>query len=411
MNASSPSAAKPPSAETEAERKVRQAARADGDPALMRELAADANLLVRASLAINPSCSPEVDEILAGDGDDRVRSLLATRIAQLLPGLHRDDRAIAAQHVRSVLMRLARDEAVRVRSTLANETSTMPAAPHELVLLLAQDCCVEVSGSLLRLSPVLTDTDLLQLLATPPFPSSAALIASRAQLSAAVADAVVAYADAPAIRVLLANASACIQEATLDALVGRAPLHEDWHAPLVRRPNLSAKAVQSLSEFIAADLLRVLASRDDLEPRQLEGVRRRMAHAADPSDDKALLAEALRLKAKGGLIEEVILGAAQAGQSRRLAALIAVASNMPLKCVDRAVEIRSAKALVTLSWLAGLSMRAATIVQSHLGQIDPDYILGPSPTGDYPLSREEIEWQVELIRESEDASDPVMFAL
>ncbi len=228
----------PPNPAISVER-VRQAARSDSSPESLRQLAQDPDIIVRAALAINVACSPEIDGILVGDADDRVRALLSCRIARLLPTLTDDVQSIAAEHVRSILAILARDQATRVRAAIADEIKTMDIAPRELVLLLAQDEVAEVSAPILRLSPVLTDADLLNLLATPSFPASAQSIANRPRLSAAVADAIVAHADAPAIRTLLANQSACIQEATLDALVGRAPNHVDWHEPLVRCRNSS----------------------------------------------------------------------------------------------------------------------------------------------------------------------------
>ena len=154
---------------------------------------------------------------------------------------------------------LARDHATRVRAAIAHEIKAMIAAPHDLVLLLARDAAIEVSDPIVRLSPVLTDADLLALLATPPHPSAAELIASRPRVGAAVADAIAKHADAPAVRALLANPSACIKEATLDALVGRAAHHLEWHVPLVYRPYLSVKAVRALSQFVATDLLRIFS--------------------------------------------------------------------------------------------------------------------------------------------------------
>ena len=377
--------------------RVRQAARPDNPPAALRELARDPDLIVRAAVAINGTCSPELDSILAEDRDERVRALLGNRIAQLLPNLDGDGQTSAAQHVLTTLTALARDQATRVRATIAEQVKMMEVAPRGLVLLLAQDEAAEVSDPILRLSPVLTDADLLLLLATPPFPAAAASIASRPKLSATVADAIVAYADAPAIRALLSNQSACIREATLDALVGRAPHHSDWHAPLVRRPNLSAKAIRALSEFIAADLLRILVARVDLDPAKLEIVRQRLAREIAQTDDTTVVADGIRLKAANALTEDTILEAARSGDTRRVAALLAVAAGVPLQTVDRVADLRSAKALVSLTWHAGFSMKAAVAIQSSLGYFAPDKIITSGLNGAFPLTKEEMEWQVELM--------------
>lgn len=377
--------------------RVRQAVRPDSPAETLRELAQDADVLVRAAVATNGGCGPEIDAILAADQDDRVRALLGCRIARLLPDLDGSGHHTAAEHVVKTLAALARDQANRVRAAIAEEIKSMDTAPHDLVMLLARDEAAEVSDPVLRLSPVLTDIDLLKLIATPPTGRAAEQIASRSQLSTAVADAIVAHADAPAIRTLLANQSACIQEATLDALVGRAPHHNDWHAPLVRRPNLSATAVRALSEFIATDLLRILATRIDLDPVKLETVRQRLALENHSGNDEPLLLDAQRLKERGKLTEDLLLEAAKIGHARRVAILLAVAAGVSLRAIDRVIELRSAKALVSLAWRAGFSMRAGTAVQSSLGDFSPDHLLTPTVSGGFPLSSEEMEWQMELM--------------
>lgn len=390
------------SEQSNAAARVRQAVHASTPPETLRTLARDPHIIVRAAVAINSGCGPEIDAILANDEDDRVRALLGSRIARLLPGLDHRNQDLAACHVLSTLLALARDQASRVRAAIADEIKAMDSAPYELVMLLARDAVVAVSEPILRLSPVLTDNDLLKLLATPPNARSAESIASRPKLSAVVADAIVAHAGEPAIRTLLANRSACIQEATLDALIGRAPHHTDWHAPLVRRPDLSANAIRALSEFIAADLLRVLAGRIDLDPAKLEAVRQRLACETVGGDDDALLLDAKRLKDRGNLSEELVIEAAKIGHSRRVAILLAVAASVPLRTVDRVIELRSAKAIVSLAWRGGFTMRGAVAAQSSLVHFSPDHLLRPTVNGGFPLSREEMEWQLELM----DASEP-----
>ncbi len=300
----------------------------------------------------------------------------------------------------ALLAALARDQAIKVRAAIADAVKATPRAPHDLILLLARDEALPVSDPVIRLSPVLTDTDLIALLATPPHASAAQSIASRTGLSATVAEAIIEHADAPAIRALLANHSACIQETTLDALVGRAAYHVDWHAPLVQRPRLSAKAVRALTQFVASDLLASLAARTDLEPGLVDGLRARigseLALAGSELDDDKLLAECGRLKMAGGLTEDTLIEAAQAGDMRRAVACLAVASGVPLAAVDRMIALRSAKGLVSLSWRAGFGMRAATLVQTAVAQLGPDDALQPAADGTYPLSAREMEWHIEL---------------
>lgn len=378
------------------EDRVRQAARLDSSSAELRQLARDPDLIVRATVALSRHCDAELDAILAMDEDERVRALLAARIARLLCTSDIATRHDGAEHVICTLRALASDEAVRVRAAIADELAQTMSAPQDLILQLAHDVSREVSDRVIRLSPMLRDSDLLSILACAPSPNVGISVANRERLSAAVADAIVDQADAPTIQALLGNHSACIREATLDALVGRAPHHIDWHAPLVRRPHLSCHAIRALSEFIAFDLLRVLAARKDVEPAELEVVRRRIV-AQTTYDASGELQAAARLKSAGQLTEAALLASAREGDLKQLLAQLAVSSGMKLQQIERLLELRSAKALVSIVWQSGFSMSLAVVVQAVLAQFGPDTAISPAADGGFPLTRDEMTWQIELM--------------
>ena len=380
----------------EAADRVRLAARSDCLPQALRDLARDPDLIVRATVALNERCNREIDTILSGDTDERVRALLAGRVARLFSDMNVPDQTEAADHVLSTLRALALDQAIRVRAALADALASTDRAPRDLVLQLASDAVGEVSDRIIRLSPMLSDSDLLAILSTPQSPSAAECVASRERLSAIVADAIVDQADAPTIRALLSNQSACIRESTLDVLVGRAPEHIDWHAPLVRRPLLSAHAVRALSEFITCDLLRVLAMRTDLEPAKLEIVRQRLMAQAGDNDD-GLVAHVRALQAEGTLDETALRDAARAGDTRLLLVQLAVSSGIGLSIVERVLELRSAKALVSLVWRGGFSMTLAVDIQNLLSRFGPDTVVAPAIDDGFPLTEDEMCWQIELM--------------
>lgn len=254
----------------EAER-VRLASRANTPPSVLRALARDHEITVRAAVALNPAHAPDADRQLLADPDDRVRALLAGKLAALLPGLCGAGHAEAQAHVHRTLMALADDAATRVRTVIAEALTSMPEAPRDVILRLAHDEVASVRDPVLRLSPLLTDDDLLQLLGTPSLSAAAPAIASRPGLSAVVADQIAHHADSAAVQVLLQNHSAAIQESTLDSLVGRAADHPDWHEPLARRPGLPLGAIRALSRFVATQILDTLANRPGLPPRPGRG--------------------------------------------------------------------------------------------------------------------------------------------
>jgi uncharacterized protein (DUF2336 family) len=345
-------------------------------------------------------------ERLAREHDEQVRTVLARRIASMVPTLDGPTQAHLRRHVLAILFKLVEDECVRVRAAIADAVKDMPQAPRKLVLQLAYDVDISVCGPVIRLSPLLTDADLLELLRTAPCPEAATAVARRPALNETVSDAIAAAANTNAVRALLANQSASIREATLDSLIAQSVNHTDWHDHLVRRPVLSSRAARALSRMVTARLLRVMCERGDLEPALAEELRQRLAErlaeqpAPEPAPDMSAqeaMAAARQLQAQQSLAEGVLLEALQRAEVRYAAALLAVAARVPLAVVDRAAALRSAKGLVSLAWQAGFSMEVALPLQAQLARLPPAAILQPPPQGGFPLMVEEMRWQLAFL--------------
>jgi uncharacterized protein (DUF2336 family) len=294
-----------------------------------------------------------------------------------------------------------------VRAAIAEVVKEMPDAPKDLILRLSRDSAVPVYEPVIRLSPLLATEDLLALLDQPPAAGTATAVARRAGLNETVSDVIALGSDTEAITALLANASAAIREATLDAVIARSAQVPVWHAPLVRRPKLSARAARALSEIVATHLLDTLVSRGDLEPSVSAELRQRLtermaaagqmaAEGSEPNIEQAM-AEARLLYADGKLTDETLLAAVQRGEARLATAILAVASDLPSTVVDRAATLRSAKGLVSLIWRAGFSMRVAGPVQTLLARLPPETVLRPTPSGSFPLAVDEMRWQIDFL--------------
>lgn len=387
--------------------RVRRGASAASPPDVLRELANDSSITVRAALALNPAAPTRVNRLLAHDSDERVRILLARKLAALAPSLSVADQSRLQCETWDLLTALVADEAVRVRAAIADVVKDLADVPRELILRLAGDLAFPVSGPVIRLSPLLTSGDLLALLAAAPRPEVSLAVAGRAHLDEAVSDAIAATADSTAIRALLANPSAQIREATLDTLVARSVNHVDWHEPLVQRPALPPRAARMLSEIVATHLLEILATRADLTPSLAEELRGRLAvrlTLVDPAPlakgdttPEQAYAQARALAERGKLSEETILEAARRGEARYATALLAIAAGLPVSAVERAAALRSAKGLVSLAWKAGFTMRTAGALQSLLARIAPELALTAGPSGSFPLTIEEMRWQLDFL--------------
>lgn len=385
--------------------RVRLGASADTTPDMLRLLASDPAITVRAAVALNAAAPASVDRILMRDGDTRVRALLARKLATLLPTLKDSERARLQRHTFEILGELVADTAVRVRAAIADVVKEMPEAPRDLILRLSHDSEVPVSEPVVRLSPLLTTEDLLELLAANPNPETPRAVARRRNLNEEVSDVVAASSDSVAICALLSNHSAAIREATLDALTTRASTQTAWHAPLVHRPRLSATATRALSGFVATQLLDELSSRADLPADLARELRARLTARLDPpatasppapSLDDAM-AEARRLAMHNQIDEARLLDTIQNGDTVHTSAMLAVAAGVPAAVVERATTLRSSKALVSLVWRAGFSMKIAGPLQTLLADIPPHQILRGGPGGLFPLAIEEMRWQIDFL--------------
>jgi uncharacterized protein (DUF2336 family) len=385
--------------------RVRAGANPATAPELLLVLAADPAVTVRAAVAMNAATPADADRLLRDDDDARVRALLASRLAKLIPSLPTIQRHQLREQALANLAVLVEDEAERVRAAIADAVKDMPEAPRELVLRLARDSAPSVCGPVIRLSPLLSAEDLLLLLSTADSVATVSTVASRPGLPEAVSDAIAATADTAAIRSLLTNQTAAIREATLDALIGRAEGIVSWHAPLVRRPLLSATAAHALSAFVATELLNEMANRGDLDPAATDALRHRLAarleagNKAAPAgpDSEQALVEARRLQAENKLDETSILAAVHCGETRMATALLAVAAEVAVSVVERAAALRSAKGMISLVWRSGFSMRVAGPLQTLLCRLPPGDLLRANTTGGFPMAVDEMRWQIDFL--------------
>ena len=399
-----------PNGAAEEAHRVRLGASANTPAEILARLATDPSVRVRAALALNPAAPPATFGLLARDADTRVRALLAARLAILAPHLDVDAQSQLHRQAVAALAQLVEDEAVRVRAAIAEAVKAIPDAPRELVLRLARDSAIEVSEPVILLSPLLTPADLLELLSSAGSPAIVLAVARRPHLTAVVSDAIAQSSDIEAIHLLLSNPSAQIREATLDGLIADAAEHVAWHEPLVRRPDLSPRAAQALSQIVTDALLAELTERADWGPALTKELRERLAARLAGNQDTSpsavrggepglaeTLAGARALAEAGQLTESSLLAVTARGEAEPVAAMLAVAADVPYALVERAASLRSAKGLTSLAWKAGFSMRTAMALQSLLARLGPNALLPAGPGGTYPLTIEEMRWQIEFL--------------
>jgi Uncharacterised protein conserved in bacteria (DUF2336) len=376
--------------------RVRLGAQPDTTPDVLHALAADKSVTVRAALALNPSTPAQTNSVLACDEDERVRALLARKLSLLVPCLSAEAQTRLRRETLATLTALAEDEAVRVRAAIADAVQDLPDVPRGIILRLAHDDAISVCEPVIRFSPLLTADDLVALVAAAPSPGTRLAVARRPAIDAAVSDALAAGGTSDVVLALLMNGTAQIREATLDALVDRSADHPVWHDPLVHRPALSTRSVNTLSRIVTDHLLGVLAARSDLGPGVAENLRGLVAARLHPAPEAA---EPDVSAAKP--TEAELLAAAREGDAWNVAVLLAAAADVPLTAVRGAASLRNSKALVSLAWKAGFSMQAAHAVQVLLARLPPGSALRAGPGNSFPLSEREMSWQVDFLNGKE----------
>ena len=361
-------------------------------PEILFYLAEDSSANVRRAVAENPATPRQADLLLTKDAEVSVRERLAGKIGALLPDLAKEDKEKIRELTNQVIEALARDQAVRVRQIVAEALKDAVDAPIAVIQKLARDIEIKVAGPVLEHSPLLTDEDLLEIIAHHPIKGALTAIAKRRELAGKVSAIVVKVAMADAqesatVKKLLENGSAQIREDTLDQILDHAPKQPTWHEPLVERPKLPQNAMRRLAEFVSRSLLEVLQKRPDMDQATARDVAKVVQKRLEEEEPAG---------AKPPVGEDAMNAAIAGGKQEAVTAALARDAKLPAATVSSILASKSAKAVTALAWRAKLSMRQALQLQLRIAHIPPTAALNPRGGTDYPLTPAEMEWQLGL---------------
>ena len=411
------------------------AQRHDTRPEILYFLANDTDSSVRRHIAANEATPVQADVLLTDDTDDSVRGSLAEKIAHLSAGLSPNESDKLRRMTYEALDKLARDQAVHVRQVISQTLKDIADAPQPIIQQLARDTESVVCGPVLQYSPVLSEDDLLEIIEGSSGRSALSFVSRRRNVGEKLADAIAASSDKDAISHLLGNKSAQIREETLDQLIDRAPDYPEWHQPLVERPKLPPSAAGKLARFVADNLISVLERRKDLKKEQLEAVRdvvqRRIAsgefekreitepapkkkapkdapaeeakgaeakagNTDEEEEEEPAYDKAIAMHAKKKLTDKEVAKALAANDVKFARAALSVLAGIPPEAVSKVLNTHSAKGVVALTWKAGLPADLAVKIQVKLGHVPPSQTLNPRNGDQYPLSEDDMNWQLEF---------------
>lgn len=374
------------------------AGRADAGADVLQYLAQHGAPAVRAAVAANPATPAVTNRFLADDDAEDVRAELAVKIGRLMPGLSERESSHVFALTIETLECLARDASVRVRAILAEEIKNLDCIPKEIALMLARDVNSIVATPILQYSPLLSDADLIEIIACAQVQEVLTAIASRKPVSEPVSDRLVQSLNVPAVAALLVNADAKIRKETMDRIIEQAEDINAWQMPLALRADLSARAIRRIGSLVGASILERLAARNDLSDAtriHLNRELRARLSEAPPSADTMAPADLVAQARKDGKLDGAFVEqAAQSGQREIVVLALAQLANVSEQTVKKILSAGTAKPVVALVWHTHLSMRVAFKVQTFVMRLPTRDILPARGGIGFPLSKEEMRWHL-----------------
>ncbi len=308
---------------------------------------------------------------------ERAEATSALARAYLHSELSIDDLAAAE----GAMIMLLDDPSPLVRRALADVFATSQKAPPVVVHALANDQ-PEIAMSILALSPLLREADLIDLVATAQ-PAAQAAIASRAMLPRSLAAAIAEVGSAQACLALLENQDADVALFSIDRMIERFGHLAAIREPLLARDDLPMASRQALLSKLSQTLAGFVAGRQWLGPEHAE-------YAAREACEKATVALAAEtpyeeinhlvqhLRQSGQLTAGIILRALLSGNVVLFEEALAELSGVPIDRVISYIHDRNISGLRALYRKAGLpdlaypafreaivAMRDGTLIGEH----------------------------------------------
>lgn len=369
-------------------------------PEILYYLAKNGDAATRKAVALNKATPVQASTLLAGDQDADVRVALAARLVELLPDLTPDRHSQLYAYAVQALGLLAQDEVFKIRKALSTTLQDYVKAPPAVVNKLARDVEREISEPILRFCVALSDDELVDILSQHPESWVVSAIAGRPTVSDRVSDAVVETGDVPGTTVLINNKGAKFSAVTLQKIIDRARNHPEWHQPIALRKELSFDLARQLSGFVSDSILAVLEKRGDFDAATREGimavVKRRMEYKHQSAPHETPETRVERHLKTGKLTAEVILDALSWQETEFVHLALAKLAGIHPVIVKKMLTAGSPKPVVALCWKARLPMRVCVELQRQAAKIPPKDLVYAKGGTDYPLSAEEIKWQLEF---------------
>ncbi|NWH09225.1 MAG: DUF2336 domain-containing protein [Alphaproteobacteria bacterium] len=174
-----------------------------------------------------------------------------------------------SEHFGAIMGKVAVDMDLAVRQRLADKLADAKAAPHQLIMQLAQDA-IEVAKPILMRSLALQEEDLVTL-AKSRGQDHLKVISTRPHVPEAVTDILVARGDDSVLEALVSNDTARISRQGMERVVVRAERNPRLHAPVSARKDLPPDLLNEMYFFVSSSLKKAILERmANIDPKEID---------------------------------------------------------------------------------------------------------------------------------------------
>jgi uncharacterized protein (DUF2336 family) len=286
--------------------------------------------------------------VLARDPSPTARTALVSGLYDLShesAELPAGERALAVDVVLEIIKRAPTGVRQQISERLARDSH----APKVLVLALAGDADVSVAYPVLIESPVLDESDLVEILRKSP-PEHRCGTLQRESLSESVAAVAVETGDPQVMRWLVENPGANISRSDMELIVQAARVEPELQKPLVNRSDLPADLATRMQSFLPDDLCQQISERRGIAVAPTDRPAPAPDNAVASADaDRRALALALEARQVGTLDAELLLQTIRAGKLVEFEAFFARYARISLVAARKILAAQSGEGMaVTL---------------------------------------------------------------
>ena len=205
---------------------------------------------------------------LAANPQDTTREEIFLAVTSLyrVQGAHLNDRE--RDLMRDILRRLTNDVEMAIRIALAERLAEDTTAPHDLILLLADDR-IEVARPIILRSPLLTEDDVLRMVVECDVGHQEA-VAARENISEPVTEALAKCEAESVLIALVRNATAKISSIAYETLIEKSRQVASLQEPLVHRNDLPTELATRMCDWVSDALKTYITQNYTMETKRLD---------------------------------------------------------------------------------------------------------------------------------------------